>query len=521
MKIVTGEIMQLLDRRAIEEFGVSGLTLMENAGRKCTESIIDEFGYGPDRRAVVVAGKGNNGGDGYVIARLLKEHDWQVATFVMARQEEIRGDARSNLDLLSDIPLLFCPGQGGLDRYASTLREATVIVDALLGTGLKSSVSGIFEEAINIINNSGKPVISVDIPSGIDAATGEMLGCAVKADMTVTFALPKCGHILYPGAEYTGKLKIVDIGIPTELTASAAGYEFLDSEAVKPLLKRRGRNAHKGDSGHCLIVAGSTGKSGAAALAANSAVRSGAGLVTLAAPENLNTILEIKTTEAMTIPIPDGGSGYLGCDAREFIEAALAGKDVMALGPGISWHPETAKLVRELAMDTELPLVIDADGLNALSEDPDILLLKKSSIVILTPHPGEMGRLAGVSTKSVEQDRIGVAREFAQKYHVYLILKGAGTVIAAPGGAVAINGSGNPGMASGGMGDVLTGVLAAFIAQGYEPFSACKLGVFIHGHAADLAASEKGEIGMSAMDVQERLPYAIKELMGLSLAASR
>jgi NAD(P)H-hydrate epimerase len=514
MKIVTGEIMQLLDRRSIEEFGISGLTLMENAGRSCAESIIDEFGDGPDRRAVVVAGKGNNGGDGYVIARLLKKRGWHVATFVLARQEEIKGAARSNLDLLSDIPLLFCPEQGGLDRYASTLREATVIVDALLGTGLKSSVSGTFEEAINIINNSGKPVISVDIPSGIDAATGEILGCAVRADMTVTFALAKYGHILYPGAAYTGNLKIVDIGIPAEITKSAEGYEFLDSEAVKPLLKRRGRSAHKGDSGHCLIIAGSTGKSGAATLSANSAVRSGAGLVTLAAPATLNTVLEIKTTEAMTIPIPDGGSGYLGYKAGEFIEAALAGKDVVALGPGISRHPETAKLVRELVRKLALPLVIDADGLNALSEDPDILLNKKSAIVILTPHPGEMGRLAGIPTKAVEQDRIGVARAFAVKYGLYLILKGARTVITAPDGSVAINGSGNPGMASGGMGDVLTGVLAAFIAQGYDPFSACKMGVFIHGHAADLTASEKGEIGISALDVQERLPYAIKDLMG-------
>ncbi|MGA2152677.1 MAG: NAD(P)H-hydrate dehydratase [Geobacteraceae bacterium] len=519
MKVVTGETMQRIDRRAIEEFSVSGLALMENAGRGCADTINAEFGAGPERRAVIVAGKGNNGGDGYVIARLLKERGWQVATFVLATQEEIRGDARTNLDRLSDTPVLFCPGQGGLDRYGSALRDATVIVDALLGTGLSSEVRDSYAEAIGMINSAGKPVIAVDIPSGIDAATGKVLGCAVKADFTVTFALAKCGHFLYPGAEQTGQLRIVDIGIPAEITASAEGYEFLDAEAIKPLLKRRSRSAHKGNYGHCLIIAGSTGKSGAAAMAANSAVRAGAGLVTLAAPASLNTILEVKTTEAMTLPLPDGGAGFLGCAARGSIEEALAGKDAVALGPGISWRPETAQLVRELATETGLPLVIDADGLNALSAEPDILLRKKSTTVILTPHPGEMGRLAGISTGEVESDRIGVARAFAMKYRIYLILKGARTIIAAPDGAVAINGSGNPGMASGGMGDLLTGVLVALLAQGYDPFAACRAGVFIHGHAADLVAADKGEIGMAAVDVQERLPYAIKEIMGLPLVA--
>lgn len=510
MKVVTGKTMQRLDQRAIEEFGVSGLSLMENAGRGCAEAIIAEFGAGPMLRAVIVAGKGNNGGDGYVIARLLKEQGWHVVTFILAPHDEIRGDARENLDLLSDTPVLFCPEQGGLDRYASTLREATVIVDALLGTGLSSEVEGIYAEAIGLINNSGKPVIAVDIPSGIDAANGRVLGCAVKADSTVTFALAKSGHLLYPGAEYTGRLRIVDIGIPLEITAAAEGYEFIDAEAVRPFLKRRSPNAHKGISGHCLIVAGSTGKTGSAAMAANSAVRAGAGLVTLAVPASLNAVLEMKTTEAMTIPIPDNGSGLFRVEAFAAILSATMDKDSVAFGPGISLNPGNVILVRELLANITQPLVIDADGLNALAEDPDILLRKKSAIVILTPHPGEMGRLAALSTAEVESDRIGVARAFAVKYQLYLILKGARTIIAAPDGAVAINGSGNPGMASGGMGDVLTGVLAALLAQGYEPLTACKLGVFIHGHAADLVAADKGEIGISASDVLEKLPYAFK-----------
>ncbi|MCM2356656.1 MAG: NAD(P)H-hydrate dehydratase [Geobacteraceae bacterium] len=513
MKVVSGEIMQSMDRRAIEEFGVSGLTLMENAGRGCAEAIIAGYGSGAGQRAVVVAGKGNNGGDGYVIARLLRERGWQVATFVLARREDIAGDARANLDRLQDGVVVFCPEPRQLGRYVAAFRDATVIVDALLGTGLKSEVRGIYADAIELINGAGKPVVAVDIPSGIDAATGGVLGCAVRAELTVTFALAKLGHVLFPGAEYSGRLRIVDIGIPAEVAASADGCEFLDAAAVRPLLRRRDRCAHKGSFGHCLIVAGSTGKTGAAAMAANSAVRSGAGLVTLAVPAGLNAILEVKTTEAMTLPLPDRGEGHLPAEAKKDILAALAGKDALALGPGLSRQPGTARLVREMAAETELPLVIDADGLNALSEDPSVLLRNKSGALILTPHPGEMARLASMATVDVEGDRIGTAREFAAQHQVFLVLKGARTVIAAPDGRMAINGSGNPGMASGGMGDVLTGVLVALLGQGYDPFSACRLGVFLHGFAADLVAADKGEIGISATDVQERLPFALHQLM--------
>lgn len=513
MKVVSGEIMQMMDRRAIEEYDVSGLTLMENAGRGCAEAIIAEFGSGRGKKAVVVAGKGNNGGDGYVIARLLRERGWQVATLVLAGRHEIVGDARVNLDLLNDAAVVFCPEEGKLGRYVSVFREAAVIVDALLGTGLKSEVRGTYADAVEMINSAGKPVVAVDIPSGIDSVTGKVLGCAVKADLTVTFALAKLGHVLFPGEDHTGRLQVVDIGIPAEVAASAEVCEFLDVAAIKPLLRKRERSAHKGRFGHCLVVAGSTGKTGAAAMAANSAVRTGAGLVTLAVPASLNAILEVKTTEAMTLPLPDSGEGYLSRLAKEAIAEALAGKDAVALGPGISWRRETALLVRDLVEDTGLPLVIDADGLNALSDDPSVLLHNKSADLILTPHPGEMARLAGIATVDVEADRIGTARAFAARYGVYLVLKGARTVIAAPDGSIAINGSGNPGMASGGMGDVLTGVLVALLGQGYDPFTACKLGVFLHGYAADLVAAEKGETGMSASDVQERLPYAIKQLM--------
>ncbi len=513
MKVVTGKVMQAMDRRAIEEFGVSGRELMENAGRGCVDLIISEFGSGPGCRAVVVAGKGNNGGDGFVIARLLSDHGWHVATFVLADRDEISGDARVNLDLLKETTVIFCSGQGGLVRHQAEIREADLVVDALLGTGLTSEVGGAYAEAVDLINAAGKPVIAVDIPSGIDAGNGRVLGCAINADITVTFALAKLGHLLFPGIDHTGRLHLVDIGIPAEVTASADICEFVEAAEIRPLLRKRDKSAHKGNFGHCLIVAGSTGKTGAAAMAANSAVRTGAGLVTLAVPASLNQILEIKTTEAMTLPVPDEGTGCLTAGAREALDKALAGKDALALGPGISRSPGTARLVRELAEEALLPMVIDADGLNALAEDLSLLTRRKSPDIILTPHPGEMARLAGVTAEAVESDRIGTAREFAAKYGVYLVLKGARTVIAAPDGRIALNGSGNPGMASGGMGDVLTGVLVALLGQGYDPFAACKLGVFLHGHAADMVAAEKGEIGMSAVDVQERLPYALKELM--------
>lgn len=512
MKVITGESMQTIDRRAIEGLGVPGLTLMEKAGEKCVESIIATYGGEPARKVAVVAGKGNNGGDGYVITRLLRERGWQVALLILARREEISGDAGTNLGRLSESSLAFCPKPEVLLRYVSQLREADIIVDAIFGTGLKSTVRGVYAAAVGLINEAGKPVVAVDIPSGIDANSGKVLGCAVKADLTVTFAFAKIGHILYPGAEFAGRVHVADIGIPPEAAAEVPSVDFLDSTAIMPLLPRRRRDSHKGNYGHCLIIAGSTGKTGAAAMTANSAVRTGAGLVTLAIPARLNPVLEIKTTEAMTFPLPDGNQGRIGEVPLPPLEELLAGRNALALGPGIGMHHETSRVVRRLVEEVSLPMVIDADGLNAISEDPSVLSRKGSDQIILTPHPGEMARLARMNIAEVEADRIGVARKFAAKYRVCLVLKGARTVIATPAGEIALNGSGNPGMASGGMGDVLTGILVALLAQGLSASDASRLGVFVHGLAADLVAVAKGEIGMSAVDVQEMIPFAFKQL---------
>ncbi|MDD2582828.1 MAG: NAD(P)H-hydrate dehydratase [Desulfuromonadaceae bacterium] len=512
MKVVTVHTMQELDRQAISECDISGLQLMENAGRSCVEEIIT--GFGPGGRCIVMAGKGNNGGDGYVIARLLRQKGWDVKVIIMAAREEITGDAAINLDRLPGSIVNYCTSEGELSAlHREDLFRADVIVDALLGTGLSSNVSGIYLEAVELMNSSGRPVVSVDIPSGIHGTNGRVLGDAVRASLTVTFAFAKLGHVLYPGAEYTGRLVVADIGIPAKLMEAAPGYDFLNEAALHPMLHRRDRQAHKGKFGHCLIIAGSTGKTGAAALAANSAVRAGSGMVTVATAASLHTILEIKTTEAMTSPLPDFGNGYLTDNAFPAVKKLLAGRDAVAIGPGLGCYQGTHALIKNMVETVTSPLVIDADGLNALAEDVTILNLKKSNQVILTPHPGEMSRLVGTSISDVEAIRISVSQEFAGKYGVYLILKGARTIIASPAGTVAINGSGNPGMASGGMGDVLTGIIVSLLGKGCAAWDACCMGVFLHGFAADMVAEDKGEMGITASDVIEKLPYAYKRLL--------
>ncbi len=512
MRVVTAHTMQDIDKQAIGEGSISGLQMMENAGRSCVEEIIAEFGL--QGRSVVMAGKGNNGGDGYVIARLLRLKGWNVKVVVLADRDQISGDAVVNLDRIAGSDVRYCTEEGQLQVLCmEDILQADVIIDALLGTGLRSNINGVYLEAIGLINSSGRPVVSVDIPSGIHGTTGRVLGDAVRAYITVAFAFAKLGHVLYPGAEHTGRLLVADVGIPAHLMLSAPGYDFLNADTMRPMLHRRDRLAHKGLFGHCLIIAGSTGKTGAAALAANSAVRAGSGMVTLAVAESIHSILEIKTTEAMTVPLPDSGSGNLTNSSFPAIEKLLIGKDAVAIGPGLDRRPGTYALVQKLVETVTLPLVIDADGLNALAEDITVLKRKKSKQVILTPHPGEMSRLLGTSIPDVEAIRISVAQEFARNYGVFLVLKGSRTIIAAPSGTAAINGSGNPGMATGGMGDVLTGIIVSLLGQGYAAWDACRLGVFLHGYAADMVAEDKGEIGINASDVLEKLPYAYNKLL--------
>ena len=516
MKVVTGEVMQQIDRRAIKEFGVPGLDLMERAGANCAELVDSRYGMALLLRAVVVAGKGNNGGDGFVIARLLQQKGWEVEVHLLARRDEISGDARANLERLPQTMLHECLTTADLADLVDAFRQTVVVIDAVFGTGLKSTVTGHYAQVIELINNSGIPVVAVDIPSGIDAATGRVLGTAVRARQTVTFALPKLGHVLADGPDYTGELRVTDIGIPADVITAAPGALFLEEDDICRLLRPRSRNDHKGSYGHCLIIAGSSGKTGAAAMAANSAVRGGAGLVSLACPASLHAILEIKTTEAMTLSIADGSTGCFCLESLTDLKAALDGRTAIALGPGIGWGRGTVPVVHELLEAVTVPLVVDADGLNAVSEQPGVLLSASAPALVLTPHPGEMARLLGATTAEVVADRAGVAARFARDFGVYLILKGAGSIVAAPDGRLAINSTGNPGMATGGTGDVLAGLLTALLAQGYEPFDACCIAVFVHGLAGDMVARDKGATGMSAVDVQEMLPYAFHRLSSFS-----
>lgn len=512
MRVVTSETMQQLDRQTIELYGVPGHELMERAGSHVADVLKSRFAGPEARSALVFAGKGNNGGDGFVVARLLEASGWSVTSVILASREEFSGDARKNLDRVPPSVGTIIFSEIFREKLQKLAQRADVIVDAIFGTGLKSAPSGIYAEAIELINASGRPVVAVDISSGVDATTGKTFGAAVKANITVTFGAAKLGHVLYPGAEHAGEIIVTDIGIPPELLDATPFVEYVDKEFAAGLMRRRKKTAHKGSNGHSLIIAGSCGKSGAAAMAANSAMRSGAGLVTLAVPRSIHPVIELKTTEAMTVPLEETPSGALARKSLETVRTLLKGKDAAAIGPGLGLHEETKAVVRTVIESAEMPLVLDADALNAVAEETSCLKTSSSPALVLTPHPGEMARLTGISIPEIESDRIMAAGNFAATHECFLLLKGARTVIAAPDGRLAIIGSGNPGMASGGMGDILTGVIAALLGQGYEPFGACCLGAFCHGFAGDLAADEKGEIGMIATDVQEMLPYAFKRL---------
>jgi NAD(P)H-hydrate epimerase len=387
------------------------------------------------------------------------------------------------------------------------------LVDAILGTGLNAEVKGFLRDAISFVNSLAQPVMAVDIPSGLDATSGRVLGDAVRADLTATFGLAKIGQVIEPGAGYVGQLEVIDIGIPRRLIEEAAIQTYLIDmdELAMSFLDPRPDESHKGDYGHLFVLAGSPGKTGAAALVCSAALRMGTGLVTLGISASLNPILEVKLTEAMTAPLPDGGSGYLTSDAWEKIHQLLEGKTAIAVGPGISTNPEVQEVIGKLIADTSLPLVIDADGLTPLSSRSQIRKRGRGA-AILTPHPGEMARLMGITTEEVQADRIAVARSCAASYNSLVVLKGNRTVIATPEGETYINATGNPGMASGGAGDVLTGMIGGLLAQGLPSLEAAKWGVFLHGIAGDIAAHEIGEIPLIAGDIIDYLPDALAEV---------
>ena len=461
MKIVTATQMQALDRRTITEARIPSLTLMERAGSGTADFIQKQFGPVAGKPITIVCGKGNNGGDGLVVARLLRQRRAVVTVLLLAPAAELSRDARVMYRRWLRVAGTSASRSfKSSDEAQALFGKSELILDALLGTGLSTPVTGAYREAIRLMNEAARPIVAVDVPSGIHADDGALLGEAVRASATVTFGLPKFGLYLGAGIDHAGFIQVVDIGIPAAFVNEIDSRTLLiTKEMVKAALPPRTASSHKGTYGHAGIVAGSVGKTGAAALAAKAALRTGAGLVTVGVPASVNDVLEAKLLEAMTLPLPDTKARTLGLGALDRILAFIQARTAVAIGPGVSTHPETVELVQSLMKHLDRPAVLDADALNALAGRASLLTECKTP-PILTPHPGEMARLeVGATPQSVNADRLGTARRFARERGVFLVLKGARTVVGRPDGLLMICPTGNPGMATAGTGDVLTGML--------------------------------------------------------------
>ncbi len=511
MIVVTAEQMREIDRLTIQRYGVPSLTLMERAGQSIAQAILERFWRQAKKGVLVVAGKGNNGGDGFVVARLLKKKRIPCAVALLARRDELSPDAAHNFNAFVKLKGQVSEiGADDMDVLGERARKSGLVVDAILGTGVKSEVRGLYASAIKSINACGLPIVAVDIPSGVHTDTGVPLGAAVKAQMTVALGFAKRGEVVYPGIDYVGNLTVADIGIAAQAIAEVRpDAELLEPATVRPLVPRRAADTHKGSYGHVLVIAGSRGKTGAAILASRAAMRGGAGLTTLAAPRSLNNIFASSLIEVMTEPLRENSAEELEPLGDQDWGRLLERKDVLLFGPGIGVAPATQSHLRWLLRNLAIPWVIDADGLNNLALEVDRLKQAKTAPV-LTPHPGEMARLTGKSTAEVNRDRVEIARTFALEHRCHVVLKGARTVIAIPSGKAFINPTGNPGMASGGMGDALAGVVAALLAQGLPPEDAMKLGVYLHGFVGDRIAASRGGIGLIASDIIEGLPEGLK-----------
>ncbi len=513
IELLTAEEMAALDRHTIQQIGVPSLVLMENAADGCARALEERFAGGLDDGVVIVAGPGNNGGDGHVIARKLANRGHTVDVLLLSPLDKVGGDARTNLDLLPayQVPVTVLSDENDVMECQAMLADAGVIVDALFGTGLQRDLGGRFALMVELINQAGPPVMAVDIPSGIDATTGAILGCAVQADLSVTFCRPKLGHFLHPGAGLRGDLEVVEIGIPDgEVERSEPVATLLDEDELAPLLEGRPEAAHKGTYGHLALFAGSEEMPGAAVLAANAAFAAGVGLVTLIVPDGVQPLLRSLHPEVIVrgVPARDGGFDQLPASRRDEL---LSGKTAIAIGPGVGRRPETVALIRALERDVELPMVIDADGLRALAGTG---ALASPAPRVMTPHPGEMAGLLNTATADVEGDRPGTIQRAARELNAIVVLKGAASLVSQPTGELFVNPTGNAGMACGGTGDVLTGLLGGLLAQerGLEldPLSATCCAVFLHGLAGDLAAEALGMAPMRATHITGLVPAALE-----------
>ncbi len=515
MKIVNARQMREIDRLTIEVYGLPSLVLMERAGLSVAGRIKER--YGASRRVLVFSGRGNNGGDGLVVARLLHNEGLDVRVF-MTSTEGLSGDCRRQYEVAGKMGVRIIEGRLPTRRETS----GAVVVDAVIGTGLSKVVKDDTAKVIERINSSGADgVVAVDVPTGISSDTAEVMGVAVRADVTVTFGLPKVGHLMYPGAEYTGRLFVEDIGFPrTLLESDDLSLELLEGGTAASFLPERRRDTHKGDYGKVLVVGGSMGKTGAALLSARSALRSGSGLVTVAVPEGVIGSVMASVLEEMTLPLPSTPAGGISREALRKVGGFLGDwADVLAVGPGLGREEETVEFLLGLLTVSPVPVVIDADGLFALSTLGCRRLVRflrgLDTPAVLTPHTGEMARLVGLEVPDIRKRMIEVATEFAVETGCCLVLKGVPVVVASPDGRSFVNPTGNPGMATAGTGDVLTGMIASFVGQGLSVLEASLLGVYLHGLAGDLAAGSLTEHSLTAAAVIDALPEAFRSLKGL------
>jgi NAD(P)H-hydrate epimerase len=513
MRVLSSAQMREADRRTIEEIGISSLVLMENAGRQAVAAMEAVYADLAERHVAVLCGRGSNGGDGFVIARTLIQRGIEVSVFVIGRVADVRGDARTNLEILGrlGVTVVEIADSQAWELHFSEISDCTLIVDAIFGTGLNAPLSGLMETVVADVNASGIPVVAIDLPSGLSADSSEPIGDSVEASMTVTLAAPKLPLVLPPAETRAGDIVIADIGIPADVIDSVTGprVELLTRGSMRELIAPRAPDSHKGDFGRVLVIAGSRGKTGAAHLAGIGALRSGAGLVTIATPACCLPIVAAMAPEYMTEALDETADGINPDAVERVLDIA---RDVIAIGPGLGQSARTVEFVKAVVDRATMPIVVDADGLNAFAGDPDKLTGREGRDVIITPHPGEMGRLVGMSVDEVQARRLDVARNFAAAHHVYVVLKGHRTLIATPDEKVFINPTGNPGMATGGTGDVLTGMIAAWLAQLLDAEAACKLAIYLHGMAGDLAEADDGEVAMTAGDLAAHIGDAILEL---------
>ena len=514
MRILNAAQMREADRFTIEEIGIPSLVLMENAGRQVVAAMEAAFESRLNGRVAVLCGRGNNGGDGFVVARTLLQRGVDASVFVIGALAEVRGDAKTNLDILGrlGVTVVEINDEQSWELHFSEISQCTLIVDAIFGTGLKAALGGMMETIVADVNASSIPIVAIDVPSGLSADTPHLIGDCIDASMTVTLAAPKLPLVLPPGEEHAGDVVIADIGIPHDIIDSVEGQhiELLTPEQLRDVVEPRAPDSHKGDFGRVTVVAGSRGKTGAAHLAAIAAIRSGAGLVTVATPCSVLPVVASMAPEYMTEPLAESAEGVISSAS---IDRVLdLNHDVIACGPGLGRAPAVGEFVRSLLDHAAVPLVLDADAITVLADDPGRLVGREERDVVITPHPGEMARLIGSSIEEVQANRIDVAKDFATTHRVYVVLKGHRTIIATPEGHVYINPTGNPGMATGGTGDVLTGMIAAWLAQLLDAEAACRLAVFLHGAAGDLAEAAEGQVAMTATDVIAHLGDALNRL---------